>query len=463
MRSLFLKIFLYFLLIILLVTASVVVLTYFRNQEFPLLAHQSFTRRAITEYGREAIRAYESAGTTAVDQYTERLLRESGIDLILFDNRVQLLSERRIHRRIQQMAARAMRSGEVVQPMMPMMSMQREQNSFAATVRGASGRDYIVVISLPERPTPRDLFKVMTHGFLGVQLLLLLTITAAVCFILARSLAAPISRLREATHRFASGNLATRIGDEIKGKNELAGLARDFDEMAAKIQTLVSDQQQLLRDLSHELRSPLARLNVALELARQQAPSAAGGKALERIGLEAERMNEMIGQLLGLTRMTSGISKQTFAPLDLKELLEKLVQDADYEAAARQCRVVLESCGTASCYGAVELLAQACENVIRNAVKYTADNTEVKVTLTADQDYWIIRVADQGPGVPVEALGKIFDPFYRVEHARDRQSGGTGIGLAIARSAIALHGGDITAENQPQGGLAVTVRIPQNI
>ncbi len=457
MRSLFFKIFLYFLLIILLVTASVVVLTYFRNQEFPLLAHQSFTRRAITEYGREAIRAYESAGVAAVDQYTERLLRESGIELILFDNQVQLLSQRNIHRRIQHMASRALRSGEVVLP------MQGERNGLAATVRGASGRDYIVAITLPERPAPRDLFRVMTHGFLGLQLLFLFAITAAVCFVLARSLTSPISRLREATHRFASGDLTTRIGDQIRGKNELGGLARDFDEMATKIQALISDQQQLLRDLSHELRSPLARLSVALELARQQTQGAAGEKALERIGLEAERMNEMIGQLLGLTRMTSGINKQRFARLDLHELLEKLVQDADYEAAARQCRVVFDSSGAAPCYGAAELLAQAFENVIRNAVKYTADNTEVRVTLEAEKDFWVIRVADQGPGVPEDALGKIFDPFYRVEHARDRQSGGTGIGLAIAKSAISLHGGRVRADNHEQGGLLVTIRITKNI
>ena len=457
MRSLFLKIFLYFLLIILLVTASVVVLTYFRNQEFPLLAHQSFTRRAITDYGREAIRAYESAGVSAVDQYTERLLRESGIELILFDNQVQLLSQRTIHRRIQHMASRALRSGEVVLP------MQGERNGLAATVRGASGRDYIVAITLPERPAPRDLFRVMTHGFLGLQLLFLFAITAAVCFVLARSLTSPISRLREATHRFASGDLTTRIGDQIRGKNELGGLARDFDEMATKIQALISDQQQLLRDLSHELRSPLARLSVALELARQQTQGAAGEKALERIGLEAERMNEMIGQLLGLTRMTSGISRQRFTHLDLRELLEKLVEDADYEAAARQCRVVLDSSGAAPCYGAAELLAQACENVIRNAVKYTADNTEVRVTLEAEKDFWVVRVADQGPGVPDDVLDKIFDPFFRVEHARDRQSGGTGIGLAIAKSAIALHGGSVSADNQKAGGLLITIRTPRHI
>jgi len=457
MHSLFLKIFLYFLLIIMLVTASVVVLTYFRDQEFPPLAHQSFSRRAITEYGREAIRAFETAGVPAVDRYTERLQHDSGIELILFDHQVRLLSQRAIQRRVQHMASRALRSGEVVLP------MQGARNGIAATVKGASGNDYVVVITLPERPAPRDFFRVMTHGFLGVQLLLLLAITAVVCFVLARSLAAPISRLRHATHRFAAGDLATRIGDQIKTKNELGGLARDFDDMAGKIQVLISDQQQLLRDLSHELRSPLARLNVALELARQQSGSAAGDKALDRIDLEAQRMNEMIGQLLGLTRMTSGIDEQRFAPFDLQELLAKLVQDADYEAAARQCRVFFKGPSPALCRGSIELLAQAFENVIRNAVKYTDDETEVQVTLTDGGDTWRIEVIDRGEGVPEAALPRIFDPFYRVADARDRQSGGTGIGLAIAKSAVILHGGSIRADNQGQRGLLVTINIPKNI
>lgn len=457
MRSLFLKIFLYFLLIILLVASSVVVLTYFRDQEFPPLAHQSFTRRAITEYGREAIRAYEMFGITAVDQFTEKLLRESGIELILFDRQMQLLSERSIPRRIHHMASRALRSGEVVLP------VQGARNGFAATVKGSSGNDYVIAISFSERPPPRDMFKRMTHGFLGGQLLILLGVTAVVCFLLARSLTAPISRLRQATHRFASGELDTRIGDQVRGKNELAGLARDFDHMAAKIQALISDQQQLLRDLSHELRSPLARLSVALELARQSSSAEAQGKSLDRIALEAERMNEMIGQLLGLTRMTSGLSEQRFTRVDLQALLQKLVLDADYEAAARQGRVIFESSGPAAITGSEELLAQALENVIRNAVKYTADAGEVRVTLAPQGRFWEVRVADQGHGVPETALEKIFEPFYRVADARDRLSGGTGIGLAIAQRAVKLHRGTISAENITGGGLRIRIRIPRDI
>jgi signal transduction histidine kinase len=456
MRSLFLKIFLYFLLIILLVATAVVALTYFRDQEFPPLAHQGFARRAITEYGREAIRAYETSGVTAVDRFTEKLLADSGIELILFNPQGQLLSRRPVSRHVQHMAARAMRSGEVVLPGRGM------RNGLAATVRGTGG-DYVVAINLPQRPAPRDLFKGLTHGFLGVQLLILLLVTTAVCFVLARSLAAPIGRLRQATRRFAAGDLTTRLGTQVRGSDELAGLAQDFDEMATKIEALVSAQQQLLRDLSHELRSPLARLGVALELARQQTGAPTQHKALDRIALEAERINEMIGQLLGLTRMSSPVNEQNFTRFDLHELLRQLVADAAYEASARHCEVQLHSPGRAPMTGAEELLGRALENVIRNAVKYTADASRVLVTLEQEKSCWVIRVTDQGQGVPAAALEKVFEPFYRVADARDRQSGGTGIGLAIAQRAIQLHHGTIAARNLPAGGLQIEIRLPKDI
>lgn len=457
MHSLFMKIFLYFLLIILLVATSVMVLTHFRDQEFPPLAHQDFARRAMTEYGREAIRVYEKEGSAAVDLYTEHLRQESGISLRLFDQQGQLLSHQPLSRRAYHMAARALRSGEVVFP------VQGTRNGLAATVKGPGGNTYVVVITLPERPhQPKEMFRGMTHGFLGGQLLILLAITALVCYLLARSLASPIRRLRQATHRFASGDLTTRIGSRIKGKTELAGLAGDFDEMAEKIEALISGQQQLLRDLSHELRSPLARLNVALELARNKAPGEAQDKALNRIALEAERMNVMIGQLLGLTRMASGPGEQTFDRFDFYPLLQKLVADADYEAAACSCRVVLDGISPAIVLGSEVLLAQALENVIRNAVKYTAENSTVFVRLTEENGYWIITVTDQGAGVPELALEKIFEPFYRVADARDRDSGGTGIGLAIAQRAIALHRGTIRAQNLPQGGLQIRISLPRS-
>ena len=454
MRSLFLKIFLYFLLIILLVATAVVVLTYFRDQEFPPLAQQSFARQAIAEYGREAIQAYEQEGIEGLDGFSRTLMSESGIRLLLFDQDSQPLTRKRVPRRMQHMAHRAMHSGEVVFPKMG------ARNGLASIVHGASGKTYFVAISLPDRPPAQNLVKGITHGFLGWRLLVLLAITALVCYFLARSLTSPIGRLRRATRKFADGDLSTRIGNQIKGNNELAGLAHDFDEMAGKIEALVGAQKNLLRDISHELRSPLARLGIALELARQQESSAAQIKALARIELEAERMNIMIGQLLNLTRLESGVNVVPVQKFDLQELLTNLVEDANYEAKIRQCQVVYNAPGVAIYTGSEELLAQALENVIRNAVKYTADNTIVSVDLIGTAEFWTIQVADQGPGVPEESLPKLFEPFYRVAAARDRQTGGTGIGLAIAERAIKLHSGTITAKNRSQGGLLIEITLP---
>jgi two-component system sensor histidine kinase CpxA len=454
MRSLFLKIFLYFLLMILLVTTAVVVLTYFRDQEFPPLAQQSFARQAIAEYGRGAIQAYEQQGVDGLDKFAEKLMSESGIRLLLFDHDGQPLTRNRVPRRMQHMVRRAKHSGEVVLPMMG------ARNGLASMVRALSGETYFVAISLREQPPARNLVKGVTHGFLGWRLLILLAITAVVCYFLARSLTAPIGRLRRATRTFADGNLSIRIGTQIKGKNELAELAHDFDEMAGKIETLVGSQKNLLRDISHELRSPLARLGIALELVRQGEDSDTQNKALARIELEAERMNTMIGQLLNLTRLESGSRTVPLQKFDLRELLANLVEDANFEAETRHCRVVCSAPEIAIYTGSPELLAQALENVIRNGVKYTADHTTVSVDLTAAAESWIIQVADQGPGVPDEALTKLFEPFYRVAAARDRQSGGTGIGLAIAERAIKLHSGTITAKNRPKGGLLVEITLP---
>jgi two-component system sensor histidine kinase CpxA len=355
---------------------------------------------------------------------------------------------------MEHMVHRAMRSGEVVFPMMG------ARDSLASLVSSPNGEDYIVAVMLPDRPPRGHLLRGVTHGFLGWQLLLLLTVAAVACFFLARSLTSPIVRLRRATRMFASGDLSTRIGGTVKGNNEISGLAGDFDEMAGKIENLVKSQQHLLRDISHELRSPLARLGVALEMARQEENPEVRGKALARIELEAERMNEMIGQLLSLTRLDSGSVALRHEEFDLCELLGRLVQDAGYEAKSRACTVVFDAPETAPFTGSRELLARALENVIRNAVRYTPDRSRVHVDLQREAGEVIIRIADQGPGVPDEALGKLFEPFYRVADARDRQSGGTGIGLAIAERAVTLHGGSIRASNRPEGGLLVEIVLP---
>ena len=453
MRSLFLKIFLYFLLIIVLVSIAVMALTYFRDQRFPLLSHQNFARQAVTEYGRDAIHTYEKNGAKGLDRLTAKLHRKSGIRLFLFDDQGAPLLQQPYPRRFRHLAQQALQSGTVVFPMMG------QRNNLAMAVTADSGRTYVVAINVPSRPSGHSALHDVVRGFLGWELLALLVITALICYFLSRTLTAPISRLRQATRSFAAGDLSTRIGDQIKGTTELTELADDFDEMAGKIEDLIGSQQRLLRDISHELRSPLTRMGIALELARQE-QSETREKALTRIELEAERMNTMIGQLLGLTRLETGAEIPPFQTFDISQLLIQLVEDANFEAARRQCQVVFSGAKNIDYFGTVELLSQAFENVIRNALKYTAAETVVTVSLSVTDESVTIEVIDRGEGVPEELLGKLFEPFYRVADARDRQSGGTGIGLAIAERAIKLHGGVITAHNQPTGGLRVRIELP---
>ncbi len=454
MRSLFVKIFLYFLLTIILVTSSGILLTYLRDQEFPPFAHQSFAKHAIAEYGRQAIKAFEDKGIAEVDAFARGLRADAGIYIILFNANGRPLTRQQVPRRMLHMSKRAMRSGEVVYPMMG------QRNWLASPISNKAGKTYIVALGLPEQPPVEHLFKGLTHGFLGWRLLALLLVTAGVCFWLARSLTSPIRRLRQATRQFAAGDLSTRVGHQVKGKNELAGLAGDFDEMAGKIENLVGTQKRLLRDISHELRSPLARLGVALELARQDGNQESRQKALGRIELEARRMNDMIGQLLSLTRLENGTSELPRAEFDLCALLANLVQDAGFEARNRNIKVTFNGPETAVVSGYEELLARALENIIRNGIRYTKDGTQVSVELSCEPGATLIRIADQGPGVPDEALEKLFEPFYRVADARDRQSGGTGIGLAIAEQAVRLHAGSIRASNLPEGGLLVQISLP---
>jgi two-component system sensor histidine kinase CpxA len=248
--------------------------------------------------------------------------------------------------------------------------------------------------------------------------------------------------------------------------------------MAEQIELLLKAQRRLLGDISHELRSPLARLNVALELARQRAGSEATS-ALERIQHEAENLNEMIGQLLALTRLETGTREIRKNRFDLAKLVRDIADDADFEARSRNRSVRLGSSESCMILGSEELLRPAIENVIRNAVQYTAEKSAVEIDINADgaraadrgtrptvgvenrgAGIAQITVRDHGAGVPESALAEIFRPFYRVDDARDRESGGTGLGLAITERSVRLHGGSVTAANAPDGGLVVRITLP---
>jgi len=298
----------------------------------------------------------------------------------------------------------------------------------------------------------------------GLRLLVVLLVGGIFCFWLARYLTKPFVNLRATTNQLAEGNLGARVEAKLtKRRDEVGQLGRDFNGMAERLETMVRAQQRLLGDISHELRSPLARLGVALGLARQRSgPEAAG--SLDRIERESDNLNEMIRQLLTLTRLESGTDTRKRTNVDLAALVHDVAEDADFEARSLNRSVQVVASDKCSINGVEELLRSAVENVVRNAVRFTPEGTAVEVALTrqngAADNFAVISVRDRGNGVPDESLEKIFRPFYRTEDARDRQSGGgTGLGLAITERAVRMHGGTVEATNAPGGGLSVKMKL----
>ena len=296
------------------------------------------------------------------------------------------------------------------------------------------------------------------------RLVVAVLMSGLVCYLLARYLTGPLGRLSGAAQRLSEGDLATRVGESVsKRRDELGALGRDFDAMAERLEGLVTSQQRLLRDVSHELRSPLARLQVALGLARKRIDGEASAE-LDRIQLETERLDSLIGQILALTRLERQLVGEQADLLEFADLVADVVEDARYEAQAKNRSVKLTKAAPCRVNGRPQLLHGAVENVVRNAVSYTREGTTVDVSMTVPKALKAsgspCRCATTDPAYPTRRLTDLFEPFYRVEDGRERESGGFGIGLAIAERIIRSHGGSMRAQNHEGGGLVVTLRLP---
>jgi two-component system sensor histidine kinase CpxA len=278
-------------------------------------------------------------------------------------------------------------------------------------------------------------------------------------------LSAPIRRIQEGARALASERLDAgtseghRVSVGLEGrKDELAVLARDFDAMADQLRANRGAITQLLRDISHELRSPLARMRVALGLARQ--PSADPARQLDRMEREIERLDALISQVLKLARLHGTDAPFAREAFDLDELLDEVVRDANFEGAVKNCLVRLQGASNALVNGNRDILGSAVENVLRNAVRYSPPGASVDVSIARPEGGLEILVRDRGLGVPERDLERIFEPFYRVAESRDRDSGGEGIGLAITAQVMKAHGGSAVAANRQDGGLEVRLRLP---
>ncbi len=292
-----------------------------------------------------------------------------------------------------------------------------------------------------------------------IYLFIALLILFVASLLISRMIALPVQQLRRITHQLGQGNLEVRPADELKGRgDEIGQLARDFGTMAEQIDSLLSSHKQLLRDISHELRSPLARLHVALELARSDEKP--NRDELDRIEIEAGRINDLIEEVLTLARFDQGGIQLHADAIDLKALLQGLCTDLRFEAEAKTASVRLEASESIHIQGDGLWLARAIENVARNAIRYTACGSVVAISLIRQQHHAILTIRDHGPGVDEDKIVHLFEPFYRVSEERERQSGGYGLGLAIASQVVSAHHGTINAANHPDGGLVITLTLP---
>jgi two-component system sensor histidine kinase CpxA len=321
---------------------------------------------------------------------------------------------------------------------------------------GASFRLFTV-----DRTPPATLLAPGPQGT-ALRLVAAALISALISYFLARSLVTPLEELRQASRKIAAGDLATRVSKTMPGRqDEIGQLATDFDVMASRLQTMQQANQRLMQDVSHELRSPLARLSVALEIARKKGAGEIQSE-IDRIALESERLESLVNDVLGMLRESSVEVAKTDEELDLTVLLSDLVEVVNYEVPEGKPGIAWQATTPCAFQGDRELLWRAMENLLRNALRYTDPDKGVRLELVVNRRKTsvLLEVRDFGCGVPEAELDKIFEPFYRVQESRDRGSGGHGLGLSIAINAVKRHGGSIAASNAPDGGLVVSINLP---
>ena len=375
----------------------------------------------------DAIRAYKSGGPVALSEYLERLHQHipvqyyltnaSGTDLVNGTNRGSLLER----------ANRKFQSG----------------HTFVLALKSPDSRFCFVVVA------PQQSIWTFLPFYLLVPLAVFL-----LAWVLAVSVAAPLRRMAREVERFGQGDLGVRL--HSCRSDEIGGVARAFDKMADRIEMLLTAERRLLQDISHELRSPLTRITFAAALARTAEDREA---AVARLNKEISRLTELVNALLQMTRVEGDPSNRIMEEVSLPELIGRVVEDCELEAKVRDCNLEVQLGEASQLYGDYELIRRAVENVVRNAIYYSPAQSVITVTLKCTAPTARICVRDSGPGVPDDALPKLFQPFFRVDPSRSGSTGGVGLGLAIAKRAVAMHGGSISAQNT-HPGLLVSIELP---
>lgn len=315
-------------------------------------------------------------------------------------------------------------------------------------------------LSIPTKQ-PKHLSMAFMRLPMAVRVAIPIVVSIILCWLLARSLSRPIYNIAQVATSLGEGNFKARVEKEQQRNDELGDLAKRFNQMADKLEHGMSAQQRLLGDVSHELRSPLTRLQMAIGLVQRHSNDPKMQESyLQRCELEVSRLDKMIGDVLALSRLENTLVQAHYAPSNINEIIQTLVSDAKFIAKDKAVNIEFDEHPPVVIDIDSQLMASALGNIINNAVKYTPEYSTVTINVTQQNKNVRIDIADNGEGVPESALGQIFEPFYRVTDARDRLSGGTGLGLAIAKQAVEVHKGNISAVNRSDGGLLVTINLP---
>jgi two-component system OmpR family sensor kinase len=444
-RTLFLRIFLSFWAAMLLVLLSTAAVAWYRFSQVQTLDINELAARASSRLHADGVDGLRSWIAEAEQKYVGRTI-------YVVDYTGEDILERTLPARLTSYVRRLERAGLMSKG----VPRDREPNPLLLTPQFFDRDDSVYTILIDSSVGPWGVLR--TPDVRVVLFAFALAISGLVCWWLAHYVSKPVERLQTSVRSLAAGNLDSRVGDEFSRRHdELGVLARDFDTMADHVRALIASKEALLRALSHELRSPLARLRVALSLARRGSDVS---RQFDRIELEAERLDVIIGQMLQLSHLRAMEPTLSRVPVDLTMLLTELVEDARIEANAVNKNVEWAPMMSVEIEGDHDLMRSAIENVLRNAVRFTREGTAVEVSLSRDAGDTHIVIDDQGPGVPDAELEKIFEPFHRVAESRDRDSGGTGLGLAIASRIVTMYGGRVQARNRDNGGLSVQITLP---
>ncbi|MDP9171282.1 MAG: ATP-binding protein [Acidobacteriota bacterium] len=442
MNSLFTKIFLWFLLMVIVTSTA----SFYISQNFYRSRQPQFNRMPLEL--REARQAWEAEGAPGLTRFLARFKDAMGADGFLTDGAGRdVLSghDWSADIRLAGQNGQGGRGG----PFPFFVRIERERRGWYVSPTLARDKKYYFIAVFPAREPAQKgwSIEVPTQTWWG------LGIFALLCYLLARHLTSPLRRMQKTVERFGRGDFSARVNS--RRRDEFGQLGRTVDQMADRIDLLLKSQRRLLQDISHELRSPLARLGVAVELARGGGDAATGFNRVER---EADRLNTLVGELIQVTRAEGDPDGIYTEQVQLDDLVRVILDDVHIEADRRQ--VTLNSrIEPVELDGNPELLRRAIENIVRNAIRYSPEGTEVDVTQSHIPTGFRIAVRHHGSGVPADSLPSIFDPFYRVEKDRGRTSGGVGLGLAIAKRAVELHHGSMRAENV-QPGLKVEIDLP---